>query len=81
MSREAEKILEDALKLPQEARAAVAGRLIESLDVDVDEEAEAAWSTEISRRLVELDSGAVKTIPWERARRLILESANAGTRR
>lgn len=81
MSRETDKVLEDALKLPAEARAAVAGRLIESLDTDVDEDAEAAWSAEIARRLGELDSGAVKTIPWEKARRMILEAANAGTRR
>jgi putative addiction module component (TIGR02574 family) len=81
MSREADKILEDALHLPAEARAAVAGRLIESLDGDTDENAEAVWSAEISRRLGELDSGAVKTVPWEEARRLILGSVDAATRR
>ena len=53
----------------------------ESLDTDVDEDSEAAWSAEIARRLGELDSGAVKPIPWEKARRMILEAANAGTRR
>jgi putative addiction module component (TIGR02574 family) len=81
MSREADKILEDALRLPQEARAAVAGRLIESLDGDVDEDSEATWSAEIARRLSEIDSGAVRTVPWEEARRLILGSADAATRR
>jgi hypothetical protein len=30
----------------------------------VDEDAEVAWATEIDRRVAELDSGAVKTIPW-----------------
>jgi putative addiction module component (TIGR02574 family) len=81
MSREADMILEDALQLPPEARAAVAGRLIESLDVEIDENAEAAWSAEISRRLVELDSGGIKTVPWEEARRLILGSTDAAARR
>ncbi|HEY6930615.1 MAG TPA: addiction module protein [Thermoanaerobaculia bacterium] len=81
MSREADKILQEALQLSPEARAAVASRLIESLDPDIDENAEAAWSAEISRRLAELDSGAVKTIPWEEARRLILGSVDAATRR
>jgi putative addiction module component (TIGR02574 family) len=81
MGREADKVLEDALQLPPEARAAVAGRLIESLDGDVDENAEAAWSAEISRRLAELDSGSVKTIAWEKARRLILGSADVIPRR
>jgi putative addiction module component (TIGR02574 family) len=81
MSREVEKILEDALQLPPEARAAVAGRLIESLDVEIDENAEAAWSAEISRRLVDFDSGGIKTVSWEEARRLILGSKDAAARR
>ena len=81
MSREADEILEDALHLPPEARAAVAGRLIESLDGEIDENAEVAWSAEISRRLAQLDSGTVKTIPWEEARRLILDSTDAAARR
>ena len=33
---------------------------------------EAAWAGEIQRRIDDLDSGRVKTIPWEEARRLIL---------
>ncbi len=28
----------------------------------------AAWVTEIERRMVELDSGSVQTIPWEQLR-------------
>jgi hypothetical protein len=42
------KLLEKALKLPAEARAALAGSLIESLDETVDEDAEAAWAEEIA---------------------------------
>jgi hypothetical protein len=49
----------------------------ESLDGETDENAEAAWSVEISPRLAQLDSGSVKTIPWEEARRLILGSTDA----
>ncbi|MBI4481561.1 MAG: addiction module protein [Acidobacteria bacterium] len=66
------KLLEKALKLPPEARAAIAGSLLESLDETVDEEAEAAWADEIARRIRELDTGKAKTIPWSRARRMIL---------
>jgi len=36
---------------------------------NVDKDAEAAWATEVNRRVAELDSGAVKTIPWAEARR------------
>jgi hypothetical protein len=65
-------LLEQALQLPEEARAALAAELLESLEGDVDEDAEAEWSQEIAARLRELDSGAVKAIPWSEARRAIL---------
>jgi Putative addiction module component len=45
------QLLEEALLLPTEARAALAGELIQSLDDHVDEDAEEAWSSEIRRRL------------------------------
>ena len=69
MKRDAAEILKEALALPTETRAALAGSLLDSLDTDVDEDAEAAWATEISRRVAELDSGAVKTISWAEVRR------------
>jgi putative addiction module component (TIGR02574 family) len=81
VTREAEEILRDALRLPPESRAAVAGHLIESLEAAVDENAEAEWSVEIARRLSELDSGSVRTIPWEEARRQLLGPLDAATRR
>ena len=69
MKRDAAEILKDALALPIEAHAALAGSLLDSLDTDVDEDAEAAWATEVHRRVAELDSGAVTTIPWAEVRR------------
>lgn len=66
------KILERALELPDEARAALAAELLGSLEEDVDEDAEAQWSQEIASRLRELDSGAVKAVPWSEARPAIL---------
>jgi putative addiction module component (TIGR02574 family) len=66
------KLLEEALKLSPEARAALAASLLESLDEGVDEDAEAAWAVEVTRRLHELDSGAVTPILWSEARRMIL---------
>ena len=69
MRRDPADILREALDLPPEARAAIAGSLISSLDDQVDENAEDAWVTEITRRLSEIDSGSVKLIPWSEARR------------
>ncbi|MDO8479952.1 MAG: addiction module protein [Candidatus Rokubacteria bacterium] len=66
------KLLEEALRLSPEARAALAASLLESLEDDVDEGAEAAWAAEIAKRIRELDSGAVAPVPWPEARRMIL---------
>jgi putative addiction module component (TIGR02574 family) len=68
VKRKAADILE-ALALPSEERSALAASLLDSLDTDVDEDAKAAWVTEVNRRVTNLDSGAVKTIPWAEARR------------
>jgi len=64
-------ILQEALKLPPEARAALAGSLLESLDDHVDADAEAAWDAELERRLRQIDQGEVKLVPWNEARRAI----------
>ena len=69
MDREAAEILERAIRLPKEARAALADSLLESLDIEVDEDAEEAWREEIQSRLREIDSGAVHLIPWSEARK------------
>jgi putative addiction module component (TIGR02574 family) len=71
MTEEVAELLKKALALPPEARAALAGSLLESLDEAVDASAEEAWSQEIARRIGELDSGKVKPIPWAEARRQI----------
>jgi putative addiction module component (TIGR02574 family) len=64
-------LLNDAMRLPDEQRAALAAALIESLDPSVDDDAEAAWSDEIARRLREVHIGEVKTIPRLQARQMI----------
>jgi putative addiction module component (TIGR02574 family) len=72
MKSDATKLLEAALKLPPEARAAMAGSLLESLDTTVDADAEAAWEQEIARRLKDLDSSSSCAVSWSDARRKIL---------
>jgi putative addiction module component (TIGR02574 family) len=69
MEREAAQVLRDALALPPEARAALVDTLIGSLDSGTDAGAEEAWREEIYRRVQEIDSEAVRLIPWEEARR------------
>ena len=69
------QLLTEALQLPPEERAALAGELIQSLDEQIDADAEAAWSVEIRRRLERLNAGLAKTVPWSEARRRILAAA------
>lgn len=71
---ELEGLLKKMLALPAEARAALAGSLLDSLDGSVEEGAEAAWEAEIARRIAELDSRGVTPIPWSEARRSLLNS-------
>jgi len=76
MSPDVSELLKKALALPPEARAALAGSLLESLDDAIDPSAEDAWKREIARRMEELDSGKVKPIPWAEARRQITALLN-----
>lgn len=72
MKRDAGEILKDALDLPPEARAALAGSLLDSLDRTIDEDAESVWEAEIVTRLKELDEGKARVVPWVEARRRIV---------
>lgn len=72
MGHDATKLLEAALKLPPEARAAMASSLLESLDTVIDADAEAEWDREIARRLKDLDAASAGVISWSDARRKIL---------
>lgn len=74
MRTEPAELLRDALLLPVEVRAALVDSLIESLDVEVDDGVEDAWREEIHRRLQQIDSGTVRMIPWDEARRRLRDS-------
>ena len=77
MTKEVSELLQKALALPAEARAALAGSLLDSLDDAVDPTPEEAWRLEIARRIEDLDSGKVKPIPWAEARRQIADMLNS----
>ncbi|HYM75885.1 MAG TPA: addiction module protein [Candidatus Dormibacteraeota bacterium] len=77
MTQEVSELLKKALSLPPEARAALAGSLLDSLEETMDASAEEEWSREIARRIEELDSGKVKPVPWAEARRQISAILNA----
>jgi len=68
------QIYDRAMNLNEEARAELIGMLLESLEIGSDEGVEAAWLKEIERRVAELDSGAVESVPWTEVRSRVFES-------
>lgn len=69
------------MRLDPEERAALTGLLIESLEPESEGGVEQAWVAEIERRMVELDSGAVQTIPWDEVRARLYGSSGGPGRR
>ena len=67
MNLNVEQIMEEALSLPSEARALLADRLVESLDPAEDGAVHRLWAAEAQRRLQEVRSGQVETIPGPEA--------------
>ena len=72
MPRDPAELLKDVLSLPAKARAALIDSLLESLDTEIDDDAEASWRQESHSRLQQIDSGAVKLRRWEDARPQLL---------
>jgi putative addiction module component (TIGR02574 family) len=74
MTKAAEAILADALRLSPDARAQLAAEILASLDGPSDPDAEAEWQAEISRRVADLEAGKTKLEPWETVKRRIEKS-------
>jgi putative addiction module component (TIGR02574 family) len=76
MGRKLQELYREATDLPERERAELAGMLIESLDGPPDENVEAAWAEEVERRVREIESGTVETIPWEQVRAELFSRMN-----
>ncbi|MFZ0299972.1 MAG: addiction module protein [Candidatus Sulfotelmatobacter sp.] len=69
MTRQVSELLERALTLSTQERGLLIDRLIETLDDEPAEEGvEEAWAKEIERRMDDIRSGRVETIPAEQVR-------------
>lgn len=62
---ELQKIEDEALRLPKEARTHLIQKLVLSLDVPSATELRADWLAEAKRRADELDNGTVQAVPGE----------------
>ncbi|MHB1586510.1 MAG: addiction module protein [Acidiferrobacteraceae bacterium] len=68
MKSSVKDILDRALEMPETDRAAIAERLLVSLDAKPDRNVEEAWQQEIQCRLSQLDHGEIACVPWEEVR-------------
>lgn len=64
MSKAAQSVFADALRLDPETRAELAEELLSSLDGPGDPDAEAAWDAEIDRRITAIEAGTIRLEPW-----------------
>jgi putative addiction module component (TIGR02574 family) len=74
MATSVERLAEQALKLPSEARARLADLLVESLDAGDLGRIDRLWMAEAKRRRDEVRAGRVKTIPGDQARRKVRDA-------
>ena len=68
MTDTTQRLLDEALDLPDNERAELAARLIESLDAAAEDDVDAAWAAEIERRCAALDSGEAVASDWSEVR-------------
>jgi len=62
-----DELAEEALSLPSEERAALADRLVESLDPADDAHLHRVWGAEAMRRLADVREGRVQAVDGEDA--------------
>ena len=67
MKASIDKIIAQALDLPAPLRAFIATKLLESLDIDGDQELSAEWKDEIRKRCKEIDQTAVHLVDADEA--------------
>lgn len=65
MPRKLEDVADEALELELDDRAALAEKLLRSLEGISEAENERLWLAEAERRLLEIQSGHVETLPGE----------------
>lgn len=65
MSTATDKVIEEALELPAEARIDLVDRILASLNLPTRPEIDRLWAEEAERRVAEIDRGDVKLIPGE----------------
>ncbi len=74
MTPTTDQLYQAALALPEDERAELAGRLLDSLSADTPSQLHPAWREELRRRLAQVDAGEVTPVPWSEVRRSAWEA-------
>jgi hypothetical protein len=69
------------MRSPAKGRADLAGHLILSLHPRADADTEAAWETEIDRRLDVFEASKARSVAWPTLKRSIVKAQRARARR
>ena len=73
MATMTEKIFDEALSLPADARLNLVEKLLTSLNMPIDKEIERLWAEESEYRVSQIENGKTKLIPGEDVFRKIRE--------
>lgn len=60
-----DRVTEEALSLPADARLGLVEKLLASLNLPVDKEVDRLWAQEAERRIAQLEAGEAKLVPGE----------------
>jgi putative addiction module component (TIGR02574 family) len=65
MSTAVDKVINEVLSLPADARIILIEKLLESLNLPTQSEIERLWADEAERRVSQIENGDVQSIPGE----------------
>jgi putative addiction module component (TIGR02574 family) len=65
VSTATDRVTEEALSLPADARLGLVEKLLTSLNLPVDEEIDRLWAEEAERRVAQIEAGEATLIPGE----------------
>ena len=60
-----DRVVDEALSLPADARLSLVEKLLKSLNLPIDEEIDRLWAEEAERRVSQIEEGKVKLVPGE----------------
>ena len=65
METTADRVIEEALSLPADARLSLVEKLLTSLNLPIDKDIDRIWSEEAEHRVAQIEAGEAKLVPGE----------------